>query len=1210
MTEIKFTPFDLVLAPLEGSRIIEASAGTGKTFTISRIFLRLLLEKELPVSSILVVTFSEAAATELKERIQKVLYETREYIQNDHYDDPLIEKLVKKFSRDKAEFLINSAIQNFYTVSIFTIHGFCYKILKEFALELSIAEKDELITDQKSHVLEIIHDFWRISFETCSEFFAQFVISSNISPERWVDISKTCHFKSVDKIVPEIQAVPKSDAEKEYCRIWQLIIEQISLHRDEIKSIFNENSLHKNIYRTNKINAIHGYLDNLKESTPPPYPLPEVLTFCSSSKIKSATKKGENFKTHYFTDLVDELLLSEKELSSQFEKRLNFFESQLINEFLPSELQKRKRNQNVLYFDDLLEIVYRAVSHSESKHLIDSVTKLYRAVCIDEFQDTDKIQYSIFSKLFNNSKTPFIMIGDPKQSIYGFRGADIFNYHKAVLSARYHNTLSTNYRSNPAYLNTINALFLNRSQPFILDNLRYFEVAAGKELKAEALVIEEVTEPTLKLFISTSIQPGKKPAWNKTTASKMVIESVCQEIKYLLYLGNLGKAHIENKPIQPSTIACLVRSNAQAVKLYDALTSQSIPAVIESSNSVFATTQALDIYYLLKAALNPSQLSNIKTALSRPVFNKSMQDIDLMNNGDESADNIISEFFEYHHLWKTRGIMVMFKTIMQHHKMMQNLLKRPYGERALINYNHIIEILHNNESQGLLPTMESVVKSLSNKILQEPDDVVSDEEIERLESDSNAVKIVTIHKSKGLEYPIIFCPFCWEGDETQGNASSKSFLFQDPESGTQTLVLGSEEKKLLRSKKDFQDLQESIRTFYVALTRAKSCCYLYFGNFSSYETSACAYIIHNLQGIESTSDMKNQLETQLPEKIKSDCVRLESLVPGSIKTYSIENKRDIDYSFSEKVQPEGLIAPDWNAKVESSWRITSFTGLTQSSTIDYGHSDEISISNPTSLDESSSEKSIFTFPSGANAGNFFHKLLENLDFTNFSSQGTQNLILETLQEFDIDSSWLPIIEKQLHLLMNQPLNKSQPNLILNNIKSENCCKEMEFIFPIKSLNSKDLKELFAEESMQQSLFTPSYTAETLEFTEIQGYMRGFVDLFFMHNNLYYIIDWKSNLLGQTIDFYDQSSLAQAMIDNHYTLQYHIYTVACMRYLRNRLPSLNFQKMFGGIYYIFLRGLSDLGNPEFGIFHAKPSWTIIQALDTCFSKEINMLAGAV
>ena len=487
--------FDLINTPLTGTNLIEASAGTGKTYAISGLFVRLVLEKKFTADQILVVTFTKAATEELKQRIRKKLIQAKEAFIKGESEDGFINNLVENTENHRqAAGRLNDALVDFDRAAIFTIHGFCQRILHENAFETQSLYDTELITDEKQLLLEIAEDFWRIKIYRQPDEFINYVLKSkNLNgPEDFLKLLYMAKTRDI-KIIPDNKKKAKIKSLKAYKEAFKRLKKKWFDTRDEVIGLLTDPSLKATTYGNLKAISLADEMDHFIASRNTGFPLFGKFENFTTTKIINSTKKNRISPCHEFFNFCDELYLIYSKLENEFLHYVLSLKAQLF-EYAKSESINRKKKKNILFYDDLLYNVRDALRHDVQDTLKDAprdtkdgknalaraVREKYKAALVDEFQDTDFIQYEIFTRLFSAKKSSLFMIGDPKQAIYGFRGADIFSYMEAASTADFKYTLFENWRSNPGLITAVNTVFSNVKLPFVFDKIIFEKAEPAK----------------------------------------------------------------------------------------------------------------------------------------------------------------------------------------------------------------------------------------------------------------------------------------------------------------------------------------------------------------------------------------------------------------------------------------------------------------------------------------------------------------------------------------------------------------------------------------------------------------------------------------------------------------------------------------------------------------------------------------------------------
>jgi exodeoxyribonuclease V beta subunit len=1204
--------FDLINTPLKGTNLIEASAGTGKTYTIAGLFVRLILERALFADQILVVTFTKAATEELKDRIRRKLVQTKEGFLKRESRDPLVASLVKQ-SEDPvlAIQMLKDALIDFDKAAIFTIHGFCQKILHENTFETGSNYDSELITDPGNLVQEVVDDFWRKYFYGLPPEFLSYANNHKKikGPVHFVKLLERIRYPDV-KIVPEIEK-PALENMEEFREQFKKLQRAWHAERNNILGLLKDPALSGTVYgslksdehrsdltkRDLKVLVLMDHMDQFVGYKSAGYPLFKDFEKFTATKLNGSVRKNHRFPSHKFFQICDALHQKSAELDDQMKKYVIFLKTEFLR-FAEAELSKRKRIENIQFYDDLLLSVRKALTQNGPggrNLLVDTIRGKYRAALVDEFQDTDTIQYDIFSKLFAAKDHALFMIGDPKQSIYGFRGADIFSYMQAAADVEAKYTLSDNWRSAPGLITAINTIFANVEAPFVFHEIPFEEGKSGQSPASKS----GSAGAALRLWY---VPAGGKRPLNKSSASHSIAEALTDEI---LKLTSRGSDHVP-----AGDIAVLVRTNRQAQIIKDYLSARHIPAVFYSTGNIFDTDEAVEMERVLASIAEPENHRLFRSALVTDMLGAVGEDLDSVENDPFWWQDRYVHFREYFQIWQKYGFIRMFRKVMINEKIKQRVLSLPDGERRLTNILHLTELIHRIAIQKNLG-ISALLKWLSEQ--RSPSTPRLEEHQLRLESDALAVKIVTIHKSKGLEYPIVFCPFGWSSSIPR----DIDIIFHGTDA-TKPLTLDldahADDRHMALAQNEL--LAENLRLLYVALTRAKERCYLVWGRINTAETSALAYLLHNFASerrVETSQNIVAQLAQHFSslsdETFVADLEKLVEKSQGAIELDKLPSRFEREYAF-DSIRKEKLFGRKFRGRVDRHWSISSYSALISKQTIDpelpdydgfretYRHRpysspafSELAPGQPQPADK----KSIFSFPKGTHAGIFFHDLLEQLDFNRSNSKSLDNLVVNKLNEYGFDLFWKTEILRMIDKVLSVPLVSGSEDFFLASVTVQNRINEMEFYFPLNPITSRDLQKLFAElgDPHVQTDF-PDRLGK-LTFTPTGGYMKGYIDMIFKHRDRFYLVDWKSNYLGDHIEQYHPSSLAQTMGEEYYILQYHLYTLALHQYLKMHEPDYKYANNFGGVFYIFLRGVDQHKGARYGIFHDLPGSELIFAL---------------
>ncbi|MGD9367973.1 MAG: 3'-5' exonuclease, partial [Desulfobacteraceae bacterium] len=586
----------------------------------------------------------------------------------------------------------------------------------------------------------------------------------------------------------------------------------------------------------------------------------------------------------------------------------------------------------------------------------------------------------------------------------------------------------------------------------------------------------------------------------------------------------------------------------------------------------------------------------VRAALAHDMFGlKAHQFFQSMETPDDRWQSLWHNFHEAHQIWIRQGVNPMLHTLMVRRKVKARLLSLPDGERRITNVRHLIELLHNAESQhGFNP--EGLLKWLAFQMQSGQE---SDEQQLRLESDARAVRIITMHKSKGLQFDVVFCPFIWGGVRLDKDAA----VFHDNRHNDRlTLTLGPQIPLEQRMQAQREQLAENLRMLYVALTRAKERCYMVWGRINGSEVSAPAYLFHGTSLTLSDSDGFNSLTQKMKSITDARMIHdLKLMAERSEGTIKIEA---LPQGTGEKLRPEDKheVAGSnrvLQRRIGERWRMASFSSLTAGVEKDaHAWPDRDLYTSREKVPASVSGKfdTLFDFPRGANAGLFFHDLLEHWDHTRATPSRQDVLIQSKLRFHGFDSRWDSVISRLLLHLSKKELKTSKASFSLSQVDREHRVNEMEFYFPLKRITARDMQQCFVDFAGQRTAGAMDRQLGRLTFAPMQGFMKGYIDTVFHYRQQYYLVDWKSNYLGSRLEDYRPEQLAATMLDDFYFLQYHLYTVAVHRLLHQKINGFQYDRDFGGVFYFFLRGVTGAASDSAGVYFDKPDHALVSALD--------------
>ncbi|HEY6898599.1 MAG TPA: UvrD-helicase domain-containing protein, partial [Rhodocyclaceae bacterium] len=855
-------PLDAPRAPLTGTQAIEASAGTGKTWSIAALYLRLVVEAGLPVERLLVVTYTTAATAELRDRIRARLIAARSaFAGGEDQNDPVLAELRRRIEPARAEALLTLAIESFDLAAIHTIHGFCQRALEERAFESGEDFETTLVGDETALLQAIAEDFWRKQMALADAFWARWLVARLNGPFGLVQALRG-HFGKpyLKRLLPE---APNPDAEAAFVAqrdalapVWQRDGQGLTAMLCGWKGLSAVSHKPEQIARAAQ--AVDAWFASGGELRTAPEGLKK---FSEAALKKATTKAAAGTPEDPLFGRMQDLLAAIDDLNTALERRLGHLLATALDA-CEEALARRKAQLGRLGFDDLLTRLAAALRGDGGPRLAERLQERYGAALIDEFQDTDPVQYEIFERVFHRGGLPLFFVGDPKQAIYSFRGADLHAYLEARQQAAEHWALSTNRRSVPGLVAAVNSIFERRDQAFRFEGLDFAPVAASPQPPAP-LRIEEVEARPLSLWFlerSEVDAKGKPKAIPRGVANQRIAAAVAADIARLLRLADQGRANIGTRPLAGGDIAVLVKSHAQGRLMRNALAELGVASVRYGQDSVFDSREALEVERLLLAVAEPGRSGLVKAALVTDLLGLRGADIHRLDGDAAAWDALSQRFHEWHQLCRERGFVVMWHALLAQQRVAERLLLRPDGERRMTNLQHLSELLQQlAHDEGL--SVDGLAKHLADSRRGEGDSELIDGEAKllRLESDEQLVRIVTIHGSKGLEYPIVYCPWLWDGARPKRRTGPLAFHDQE-DSGHGALDFGSARQDEYRAWADEEREQEQLRLAYVALTRAKHRCVLAWGGIDGAERSPLGWLLHGPLELKERDDIQLRAE--------------------------------------------------------------------------------------------------------------------------------------------------------------------------------------------------------------------------------------------------------------------------------------------------------------------------------------------------------------
>ncbi len=1205
--------------PLTGLRLVEASAGTGKTFALAGLYLRLLIEQKLDVRDILVMTFTRAATQELRGRIRARLHRAAALAADPGSADPhsgedkLILDLMDKAGAPAHELArqLNSAAARMDEATITTIHGFSQAAVAENAFDSGVAFDRGEQTDDAPLFEEATGDWWR----------CQVIGGDNPDVARLWPTPGVC-FSELGEVLnkPHLQLTGLDDkalrklsgqAQKAWEAQYESLAETLAgvLEAGEFNS---KSTLKPLIEAAGGVEALMAECDAAVNARPWPLPHP-ALYFLQTDQLV-AEFKGKAKKQG-----VDEAVTRAGDLAYRATQQARLKRIREAVTGIHQAVAELKQSRRLFSFEDMIAALHEAVTEGPRRDkLCQALRQRWPWALVDEFQDTDRRQYGILHAIYGEvSQGGLIMIGDPKQAIYGFRGGDVYAYLQAggdAAAAPY--GLETNYRSTGPLLQAIETLFrLPPERPFVIEAIDFVSVKAGRGENDCVIRVGDAPLAPLSLWELQAEDAGK--LLSKGQARTQLINATVAEIARLLSpeTGARVEKPGETRPLTPGDICVLVNSNAEAVQLQLALGRQGVPAVCAHQDSVFQTPQARQLRHVLRAVAVPADLRRVQTALCGELFGWRLGDL-LAMQGDETRWQPCYELFQQaHQRWLAHGVLAMLEPLIQ--QAAPRLLSLVDGERRATNWLHLAELLQAAEQDTF--GLAGLIRWLEEQCSQQPSGVESTEAAQlRLESDEALVRITTIHRAKGLQYPVVMLPFApWLGTGGQ-RPDTPPFTFHD-QRGQACLQLVDDGQNAGLGQAVLERKAEALRVLYVALTRAEQAVYLGWGPVTGACNGALAWLLHSGEGCPDTQWQTRQDEFGDwfgPETVKNRIDVLQQAVGEQMQRLPLVAEPGAVRLIESTPASLDQVREDLPAPREP-WFMLSFTALVRGVAGGLapraGADDETPVETVTAAEGGAGSSALdplldrFT---GAAFGSAVHDLLEHADPAIWPSpektpdDAIMRMVHGALRRWGVvlagqseagHRSQLQAVAQLVGRTLHTPLPELGP---LAAVAPAQQLAEMGFAMRLQGGAAGDVIDTLAAFGYASAL------PEEHRRRVLRGLMHGFIDLVVEHQGRYWVLDYKTNRLGEHAGDYAPKALQSAVHRGHYDLQYLIYLVALHRHLRQRLPDYQPEQHLGGVQYLFVRGMNGV-NADTGVYLDRPPAALIAALDALFdAREVS------
>ena len=900
-----------------GTTFIEASAGTGKTHALTTLVARLVLEEEWPIDRILVVTFTRAATAELRDRIRRVLGLTLSAIRAHGHEndtgagtsgsessrpgidldagnldtesdrsesdperseidpdagkldsepgrpeiDPQARDLLAAWERADggadhalAARRLEAAMHDIDRANVFTIHGFCQRVLVDLAFESGFPFGCEVVGDGGAMVAGAVRDFWRRRMYPASMLLMRHAVETGFLPAGlagWVSDRRA-------KVGAELVGcdTPGESTESRESA-WRAVFDEVRLEWERDASGFCEEILegpwlNRRSYAVRRAKRELAELRALFGGSNARLPPSGLAGRYGRERLSQACKKGFALPPNPMFDAFDRLEEASGELRATFDRWLRWTRREALTDARQS-VRRRIRTDRRLAYDDLLIELDEALRGASGMRLAAQIRREFPCALIDEYQDTDPVQSRIFSRIWGADRAestepggarpgPFIVVGDPKQSIYRFRGADVFAYLASRRTAGTRLHLDRNWRSVPALVEAVNAMFAGAA-PFVTPEIEYRPVAAAEVGDSPLPAPSGAGTGPLELWLLPRPPQGKPLA--KKDANPVVAGATANEVARVLECGARGEAAIGDRPLTGADVAVLVRTREQGRQMAAALRERGVRSIEIDDGSVFHTREAEQLERLLWALADPGREPRVRGALAGDLFGLDAGALLAFGDDEEAWSAWTARLADWRSHWESRGIGSVLLRLLEGEGGATHLLGRRDGARRLTNFRHLAELLQAAETRERLAPAE--LATWLNHRRADPGGPDDDVKL-RIDSDEELVRIVTVHGSKGLEFPVVFCPFAWDARSPRRRRDAVDTVYHRGAADGYREVIDLDPDERAESVEWLEEFSESVRLLYVALTRAKYRCVVAWGQVYGAGHAPLAWLLHRSAG--------------------------------------------------------------------------------------------------------------------------------------------------------------------------------------------------------------------------------------------------------------------------------------------------------------------------------------------------------------------------
>ena len=1194
MSQLRSQKLNVLTLPLKDIQLIEASAGTGKTWTLAALYVRLVLGhgwsgQALMPPQILVMTFTEAATAELRDRIRERLAQAAQFFRGqpagaDEFLQDLQQTLGTDSNAQHAQRL-EEAAQWMDEAAIYTIHSWSSRMLRQHAFDSQSLFDQKRLDDAPALKLKLVKDYWREFIYPLDAKQLGALKDLGGSPEALLKNIQSLwqKFEKSPGGFPDVAQDPDPNESLKAWATWQdRVLQREAVARQLLQNNMADvltrlaNALQKDLKGTIYVPKKHNFfISHLSEWASGEDADLDVLEKFTIEKLKASLKKDASplDDSHGVWTAIGQWTTER-----QLEPDVGVYLLQHAAVKVGRNYLQQKRNLASFDFSDLLQRLHAAL-HASGNRLSEMILAQFPVTMVDEFQDTDPWQYESLSKIYASSSVhwqgspaveqphAFLMIGDPKQAIYSFRGADLNTYLDARHKAESIWTLTENFRSSQEVVNAVNHIFEKAQSPF--GEVPFECVQTPTPAKAESLRgVNGPKLPALTVWYLDSDKPLSGAQYGEQIAQICATQMV---------------ALLNHRIAQPGQMAVLVRDGQEAKKIRQALAERGVRSVyLSDRDSVYATREALDLACILEAILQVRNAKLLRAALTTRTLCLSLTEIEQVFKAEEAWDIWVERLNAWHRIWQRQGFLPMLYKMVHE----QDIGRRMHAEgdtaeRRLTNLLHLGELL---QSASLQLQGENALLRFLNDQLADPQAQGEAAQM-RLETDAELVQVITFHKAKGLQYPLVFLPF----------------------------ISNFREDKDERLRTADERLQEDIRLMYVALTRAQQAMWMGVakrqGDFKGKETLPQSALSVLLQR-KSADDLWEKLQAW------AACTDIQvTPAPEADAQFYVPLKAIQSEAATAARSPSRVLpSAGWTASFSALTRnlSESKSHITESGLAREARWLDAQIDNPaiksndlSVTDEPSSSQAeqpfYNAFPAGSAYGTLLHDIFEwqlkeawpllqnEIDLSaeiKFRWQQWWQIQAASLQLTPEDQSLCLQLIRQC---ATTQLGSDQHCFSLSQLNAKNAWAEMGFTFKTHGVSTLQIDPLICD------FLHPHRARPALQTQQLNGLLTGFMDLVFEHQGQYFVLDYKSNKLPN----YAHDSITDSMLSHRYEVQYTLYILAVHRLLKSRLKDYSYEQHIGGAIYLYLRGIDQVGQ---GLYVNKPPFALIQALDEAFQSN--------